>query len=119
MRHGRHRDESARPDGGLRRPAASEVRARDGRQRQLRPRRRRRHQEGRPEDKVADQDPIESVKCQADVHALRQKVKKLKGDCHEVEGRREQRESPVHRLKDVIEEQRYSDQGRDIDNARC
>src|SRR5437879_3869987 len=76
-------------------------------------------QESRPEDEVANQDPIESVKCQADVHALRQKVKKLKGDCHEVEGRREQRESPVHRFKDVIEEQRYSDHARDLDNARC
>jgi hypothetical protein len=57
-------------------------------------------QKGRPENQVADQEEIESAKYQADVHAL----KSLKGECHEVEGRREQREALVHQLKDVIEE---------------
>jgi hypothetical protein len=49
------------------------------------------------------------VKSQADVHALMLKLKKLKGESHDVEGRREQREAPVHRLKDVIDEQRQND----------
>jgi hypothetical protein len=48
------------------------------------------------------------VKSQADVHALRLKLKKLKGESHDVEGRLEQREAPVHRLINVIEEQRQN-----------
>jgi hypothetical protein len=40
------------------------------------------------------------VKSQADVHALRLKLKKLKGESHDVEGRR---------LKDVKEEQHQND----------
>ena len=36
-----------------------------------------------------------------------------------VEGRRDQRQAPVHRLKDVIEEQCHSDHARDLDDARC
>jgi len=88
--------------------------ARDRRQCTQKPR-----QEGRPENQVADQDPIESVKSEADVHAVRQKLKKQNGDCHEVEGRREQRKTPVHRPKDVIEEQRHSDHARDLYDARC
>jgi hypothetical protein len=32
------------------------------------------------------------MKSQADVHALRLKLKRLKGESHDVEGRREQRE---------------------------
>src|SRR5271166_4866096 len=42
------------------------------------------------------------------------------GASHEAEERRQQREAPVHRLKDVIEEQRHSDiaGGRDEDGRQ-
>ncbi len=38
---------------------------------------------------------------QCDVHGLRLQSKSLKGESHEAEGRREQREALVHRLKDA------------------
>jgi hypothetical protein len=54
-------------------------------------------------DEVADQRAIESDKYRFDVHALRMPAKFPNRESHKVEGRREQREAPVHRLKHVIE----------------
>ena len=59
------------------------------------------------------------MKYYGDVHALRLQSKSLKGESHEGEGCREQREAPVHRLKDVIEEQRYGGYARNRDVAPC
>src|ERR1700694_4154124 len=44
-------------------------------------------------------------------------AKRSNGASREAEERREQREAPVHRLKHVIEEQRYSDIARGRDEA--
>ncbi len=54
-----------------------------------------------------------------DIRGLRQKLKDFKDESHEVERRREQREGPVHLLKDVIEEQRHNDHARDFDETGC
>jgi hypothetical protein len=61
----------------------------------------------------------ESAKYHGDVYAPRIPLKSPKGESHEVQGRCEQREAPVHRLKDVIEEQRHSDHARERDAAPC
>jgi hypothetical protein len=43
----------------------------------------------------------------------------LKAESHEVEECRERSEAPMHRLKELIEEQRYHDKARDRNEARC
>jgi len=73
----------------------------------------------RPENDVADQEAIESVKYHGDVHAPRIPSKSPTGESHEVEGRHEQRESPVHGLKDAIEEQRHNHIARNRDEIPC
>ena len=55
------------------------------------------------------------MKYGSNVHVL----KILNGDCHEVEESREQREAPVHRLEQRIEESCHSDTARDRDEASC
>src|ERR1700680_3998828 len=70
------------------------------------------------ENEVADQKAGESGKYHGGAHAPRSPTKSPKGGTDEVEGRREQRETPVHRLKDVIEKQRHTDHARDLDYAR-
>jgi hypothetical protein len=57
------------------------------------------------------------TKSNADDHAPRIPLKKLEDESHEVERCREPREAPVHRPKDVIEEQRHSDHARNLDDA--
>src|SRR2546425_10530840 len=51
--------------------------------------------------------------------AKRKRRKGPNGDSHQAEGRREQRQAPIYRLKDVIEEQRHSDIARARDEAGC
>src|SRR5271154_4655906 len=58
-------------------------------------------QKDRTENEVADQEARESAKYHSDVHAPRIPSKSPEAESHEIEGRREQREAPVHRLKDV------------------
>src|SRR5208283_5678237 len=73
-------------------------------------------QEGRPENEVAEQQAIGTEKYQrADfVGSEIKEAKNIIAASDEAEEHREQREAPVHRLKQVIEEQRH----RDVEHVR-
>jgi hypothetical protein len=71
-------------------------------------------QKSGPENEVVDQEAIEPVKYHRNIHAMRIPSKSPKGESHKVEGCREQREAPVHRLDGAIK-QRHGDHARDRD----
>src|SRR5947208_8329689 len=50
---------------------------------------------------------------------LKEAAKSLKSACHQAEERCEQRDAPVHRFKQVIEEHRISEVERDRDEGGC
>src|SRR5271154_3028194 len=68
-------------------------------------------QEGRPENEVAEEEAIGTEKYQG-AYLVGSEIKEPKniiGASHEAKDRRKQREASVHRLKQMIEEQRHGD----------
>jgi len=57
------------------------------------------------------------MKYQCDIRAPEMQFESLKAETHEVEDRREQSETSIHRLKELIEKQRYNDEACDWDES--